>query len=268
MKALISVKSTTDPSLREATDAMKRYDIHYEVATPPEVYGYLTKQDFVIALGGDGTVLGTSRLMKMGGNADTPLLTMRSNTMSVGALCYYQIPNINSVLEKITLGKYDIENWTQAMATCKGRSISGLNEIYVGSEFSVRASKYNLKFRGKEEYHISSGVIVATGTGATGWFQSVLGKYPSRFPHDHDSPELSYIVRELSLNHTIDPDGDPLDECEVIEEDECLTIKWKHDRHGIVASDGSFKSAFPITAGDEVVIKNAHDPVKVIRCHR
>jgi hypothetical protein len=54
-----------------------------------------------------------------------------------------------------------------------GRSIVALNEIYLGHP-SHQSARYRLSTEdGRSERQSSSGVIVATGTGATGWCRSI-----------------------------------------------------------------------------------------------
>lgn len=267
MNVLVSVKTKEDPSLKTIINDLKSYNINFDIATPPEAYHYLKKRDFIIALGGDGTVLGTSRLMKISVNSDTPLLTVRSNHRSIGALCYYPSDRAGAAINQIKKGEYTIEKWTRVKATCNGSTISGLNEIYIGSEFSVRASKYNLHFNHKSDYQISSGVVVSTGTGSTGWFKSILGTDPIE---DRQSPDLAFIVRELSWHARIDSDSDgnyyPPVTCDIITTTDSFSIEWLQDRHGVAAADGSFKSAFAVARGNKVIVENAHDPVNVIKC--
>jgi hypothetical protein len=266
MNVLVSVKTNNDPSLEKIVNALKFRDIDFDIATPPDAYHYLKKRDFIIALGGDGTVLGTSRLTKLSVNSDTPILTVRGSNGSVGALCYYNLDLVDFALNQIKQEKYTVEKWTRVKATCNGSSICGLNEIYIGSEFSVRASKYNLYFKHQKDYQISSGVVISTGTGITGWFKSILGQYPSRFPTDRDSNDLAYIVRELSYSQLSEIGEEFIYNENVIEDGELICIEWMQDRKGVAAADGSFKSAFSVARGDKVVIENAHDPVSVIKC--
>jgi len=53
-----------------------------------------------------------------------------------------------------------------------GRRLTALNELFCGHG-SHQSAKYDLQFSGRSEYQSSSGMIVATGTGATGWAQSI-----------------------------------------------------------------------------------------------
>ena len=81
--------------------------------------------------------------------------------------------------------------------TDDGQHLLAANEIYLGHR-THQSARYRVRWRGKEERHSSSGVVVATGTGATGWARSiVLGKGgdASKLPRPTE-PRLAFFVRE------------------------------------------------------------------------
>ncbi len=54
-----------------------------------------------------------------------------------------------------------------------GQRLLAFNDFFVGRRSHVSA-RYNLRWRGKAEPQSSSGVLVATGAGSTGWLSSVF----------------------------------------------------------------------------------------------
>ena len=90
-----------------------------------------------------------------------------------------------------------------------GQSILGFNDLFIGAKTHVSA-RYDIAQGKQKEYQSSSGIIVSTGAGSTGWLQSVytgasnvvraLGgqvkdqKNGGRMPWDTD--HLIYAVRE------------------------------------------------------------------------
>jgi hypothetical protein len=78
-----------------------------------------------------------------------------------------------------------------------GQELVGLNEVYIGHS-SHQSSRYVLStMDGQRERHSSSGVVVGTGTGATGWLASLATGRPDcpELPGP-DDPCLAWFVRE------------------------------------------------------------------------
>ena len=54
-----------------------------------------------------------------------------------------------------------------------GETMHAVNDIFIGPRSHVSA-RYNISIRGRAENHSSSGVIVSTGVGSSGWLKSLL----------------------------------------------------------------------------------------------
>ena len=77
-----------------------------------------------------------------------------------------------------------------------GQELTALNELYLG-QVGHQSARYLLGWRGTAERQSSSGVIVGTGTGATGWCASIQrASAPGlALPRPAD-PSLVWFVRE------------------------------------------------------------------------
>jgi hypothetical protein len=81
-------------------------------------------------------------------------------------------------------------------STSDGQRLVALNEIYVGHR-THQSSRYTLAFGQKSERHSSSGLLVATGTGCTGWAKSVSLRREKCPPlPGATASELVFLVRE------------------------------------------------------------------------
>jgi hypothetical protein len=77
-----------------------------------------------------------------------------------------------------------------------GQELLALNEIFVGHR-SHQSARYQLAVGDRHEHQSSSGLIAASGTGATGWAMSINRQraQPLDLPAP-TSPQLAWFVRE------------------------------------------------------------------------
>jgi hypothetical protein len=77
-----------------------------------------------------------------------------------------------------------------------GQSLTALNEVFVGHA-SDQSARYRLSLSDVEERESSSGLIVATGTDATGWAASLhLERRSSLVMPSPEERRLAFFVRE------------------------------------------------------------------------
>ena len=76
-----------------------------------------------------------------------------------------------------------------------GQEVTALNEVYLGHA-SHQSARYRLDWRGRREFQSSSGVIVSTGTGATGWSASLAHDRGGRELPAPAERGLAWFVRE------------------------------------------------------------------------
>jgi hypothetical protein len=77
-----------------------------------------------------------------------------------------------------------------------GQRLLALSEVFVGHQ-TDQSARYRLTLEGEEERHSSSGLIVSTGTGATGWARSInlSRRHVLDLPGPTDE-SLAFFVRE------------------------------------------------------------------------
>lgn len=152
--------------------------------------------DIVVFVGQDGLVANAAKYLRgqlaIGVNPDP--------SRYEGVLVPHAPPALSALLafaDGRARGSYLIEQRTMVEAEREdGQTLLALNEVYIGHR-THQSSRYRIQCGGKEERHSSSGVIVATGTGATGWARSISS--PLRDSPVLPTPEqnsIAFFVRE------------------------------------------------------------------------
>lgn len=142
-----------------------------------------------------------------------------------------------------------------------GQTLIALNEIFVGPP-SHQTGRYSLHLPdGREERQASSGMIVATGTGSTGWCRSVAEERRTvlTLPAPCDG-RLVWFVREAWPSPAT---GTGLTEGEVVG-DQCLDATVESDRL-VVFGDGMEADALSVTWGQALQIRIAAQRLHLVR---
>lgn len=159
-------------NMNKILEKLEKADFMCKVVTRDELTESLVDDyDFVLSAGGDGTVIATAAF-----NKNKPQLNLKTDSKSFGGLCYQ---DIEKALEKFAKGDYKIKEWARQDVYLNGEFIGRvLNETCIGEGLKFqKMARYNIKIDGKTEYHENSGIIIATGTGSTGW-PSAFSSYP------------------------------------------------------------------------------------------
>lgn len=91
-----------------------------------------------------------------------------------GVLLAFRVEDLFTVIIEVFARRRVIREITMAKAKLNnGQILYGVNDLFIGQKSHVSA-RYQICIGEREERHSSSGVIVSTGLGSTGWFKSVL----------------------------------------------------------------------------------------------
>jgi NAD kinase len=223
-------------------------------------------QDFVVTLGQDGLVANTLKYLN-----GQPVLGINPDPRRWdGQLLPFGVGDLPKVLPEAFAGRRQIKSVTMVKATLNNaQAMYAVNDLFIGPKSHVSA-RYLMQIGTQVEAQSSSGVIVSTGLGSTGWLKSLLtgaeaisrsaaqtprpphGKAPvpvkPEFPWD--SEYLRFTVREPFPTRTT---GASLVFGKITAK-QPLTITSQMAENGVIFSDGIEKDFLEFNSGTKAVI--------------
>jgi len=212
--------------------------------------------DVVIAVGQDGLVANVAKYL-----SGQPVIGVNpSKQLFDGVLVRHAPTATKTLLSEVQDGR-PTEARTMAQATTSdGQKLVALNEIFVGHR-THQSARYRIMFASREERHSSSGLIVCTGTGATGWARSVsIRRQGCATLPEPLSPDLTFLVREPwpSVRTGTDvADGR-------FGPDDRLVITSEMNDGGVAFGDGIEADALDLPYGQVVTIGAAPVPLRLV----
>jgi NAD kinase len=196
-----------DSTYRRAVDTVRRtIDVGLKVQVverslvPTMMF---TGADAIIPVGQDGLVANTAKYV-----GEQPIIAVNPDPGRFdGILLRYSPLQARAALLSLLEGHARERKVTLAEATLEdGQRLLAFNDLFIGARTHVSA-RYKIGFGGRTEPHSSSGVLVSTGAGSTGWLSSVFamagavsafsGGTPGRALRlEWEDPRLVFVVRE------------------------------------------------------------------------
>lgn len=184
-----------------------------------------------------------------------------------GVLLPFEARELEKIIPQTIMGDCDVRNVTMAKAvTNDGQEMLAVNDFFIGPKSHISA-RYDLTTRHTlrgivTESQSSSGIIVSTGIGQTGWYKSVMAQakaacglfgYAGSDDYEKigwDEKKLSFVVREPFPSNTTDATvvfgmlskGDP------------FRVLSKMPEKGVIFSDGMEEDEIEFNSGVEVSI--------------
>ena len=126
--------------------------------------------DVVVTLGQDGLVANTLKYLNgqpvVGVNPDPERWD--------GRLLPFRVDDLPKVMPEVMLRKRRAKSVTMAKAALNnGQTLYGVNDLFIGPKTHASA-RYLIRYGEASETQSSSGVVVSTGLGSTGWLKSLL----------------------------------------------------------------------------------------------
>ena len=149
--------------------------------------------DVVVAVGQDGLVANVAKYLD-----GQPVIGIDpAPDLNNGVLVRNPVERLARLLPASLAGDVALERRTMVQAILDGgERLFALNEIFVGHR-SHQTARYRIEAeQDAGEEQASSGLIVASGTGATGWARSIAEATHLGLPLGPEEPAVGYWVRE------------------------------------------------------------------------
>ena len=226
--------------------------------------------DLVVTVGQDGLVSNTAKYL-----SGQPIFAVNPDPEQFdGVLLPFTTASVGQQLYDTLYGPLHVRKVTMAIAELSdGQSLMAFNDFFVGARSHVSA-RYKIAIGESSEIQSSSGIIVSTGAGSTGWLQSVyagaagvieaLGGKVTPPPNggrlNWDTDHLVYSVREpfpsiatqASIVHGAFTDRTP------------LRVISQMASNGIVFSDGVEADYLEFNSGAELTVSIAPNKAHLV----
>lgn len=202
------------------------------------------KCDFLVTLGGDGTLISVARR-----GFKYQKAVMGINLGTLGFLTDIMPNELDSFLEKFISDQYRIDNRMMIKATINGKDVVAFNDVVISRKSVTGMIKLKGRIDGKQfNQYNGDGLIVSTPTGSTAYNLSCNG--PVVFPLTE-----AFIVTPISPHSLTQR---PL----VLPADFEITFENKNTESAIVIIDGH--DTYELKENDFVTIQTASLKAKLI----
>ena len=213
-------------------------------------------QDIVVVLGQDGLVANVMKYLQ-----GQPLIAINPDPQRYdGILLPFTLSDISSIFQTVQKKHHHSQEVTMGEMTLNdGQSLLAVNDFFLGPKYQTSA-RYDIQLDNQQEKQSSSGIIVSTGLGSTGWLKSVLvgasevtGTEPRTSTMPWDANYLCYAVREPFPSKTT---GTSL-VFGHINEHSHMTVTSHMPNDGVIFSDGMIDDAIEFNSGAEATFSIA-----------
>lgn len=216
------------------------------------------EKDLVVTLGQDGLVVNTAKYL-----SGQPVLAVNPDRSRFdGILLPFGIESAGWAISTMLDATLPVRQVSMARVRLNdGQELHAVNDLFIGHR-SHGSARYRLSFGDEEEEQSSSGIIVSTGAGSTGWYSSIIhgAKGVVRFylnrtekarlaerteRLDWESEELIFSVREPFVSRT----SSATIVHDRIHPGESLVLTSRMPQSGVIFSDGVEEDFLPFNSG-------------------
>jgi NAD kinase len=151
------------------------------------------EHDLIITIGPDGLVINTAKYL-----TSQPILALNPDPQRIdGVLIPFAYTEARQWIDLAIQEKAPITAVSMVKAALNdGQVIYGVNDLFIGARTHVSA-RYRITLGNRSEEQISSGIIISTGIGSTGWLRSIMLGAWQTFHYFHEGEQQD---QEVNLN--------------------------------------------------------------------
>jgi hypothetical protein len=213
--------------------------------------------DVVVTVGPSGLVANVAKYLD-----GQPVVGINPDPARDGALLARHLPaDAGELIRAAAAGAAPIEERTMVEAVLDdGQRVLALNEVFLGHQ-SHQSARYLIRCPAGEEHQSSSGIVVTTGTGATGWGRSIsLERHTALRLPEPAEPRLAFFVREAWPSPTF---GVSVTEG-LLGADDRLEIVSELNEGGVVFGDGIESDRVDFGWGLQATVRVARERLRLV----
>jgi len=225
------------------------------------------KADLVVTLGQDGIVANTAKYI-----GRQPLIAVNPDPARFDGILLPFLPGeAQNSIENFLDGKGRLRSVTLAEAKLSdGQRLLAFNDIFLGAQTHVSA-QYRIRWRQAREQQSSSGVLVSTGAGSSGWLSSMFnmasgvasltgGHAVKPMRLDWEDRRLLFVVREPFVSrhsHASIVAG-------LVDGGYALELESLMPSDGVIFSDGMEADYLQFNSGSSVIVRAAEETARLV----
>jgi NAD kinase len=224
-----------------------------------------SKKNIIIVIGQDGLVANTAKY-----SDNLPIIAVNPDLERYdGVLLPFNISNFIQGVENVLTNKYQSKIMSFAEAKLNdGQRLLAFNDLFIGASSHVSA-RYKISFKNKTEQHSSSGIIISTSAGSTGWLSSIFNMaYGVTNMFEKNLTTKQPKLKEKDLLFAVrEPFKSIRTQTEItagILRNSTLTIESFMPNNGIIFSDGIEKDFLNFNSGSIATIGIAKETANIV----
>lgn len=225
------------------------------------------EKQVVIVIGQDGLVANTAKYVN-----GIPIMAINPDSKRYdGQLLPFHPRTFIYTLENVLRNKFNYKDTFFAEAKLNdGQKLLAFNDLFIGPA-SHTSARYKISFENLSEDHSSSGIIVSTKEGSTGWLSSVLNMtygvnsfiektILEKKPLALESDQLMFAVREPFISKRTKAGVT----AGILDQEKKLIIESFMPENGVIFSDGIEADFLKFNSGSTATIGLSAEKARLI----